>query len=118
MVHVGQRVVGVIEVAEQCGEGEEDHREGDEHRTDTAEQGRVRGRTDTGFVRVEASLDAVDEAGSGHAAEDSLEVEGVFEDDAEHVRDVLHVGDDDDEGDEDIEDAHGRICTKRVRMVK
>ena len=70
--------------------------------------GGVRRGTDTGFVRVQASLDAVDQAGTGHAAEDGLEVEGVFEDDAEHVRDVLDVREDDDEGDEDIEDAHGR----------
>ena len=165
MVHVGQRVVGIVEVSEQGGEGEHDHGDRDEHGADTSEEGRdgvldiggafdigsemdaggqahesrrraeehgvdvdrkglrkslldgvrdhgggggVRRGTDTGFVRVEASLDAVDEAGSGHAAEDGLEVEGVFEDDAEHVRDVLQIGDDDDEGDEDIEDAHGR----------
>ena len=69
---------------------------------------RVRRRADTGFVREEAALHAVHEAGAAHAAQDGFEVERVGEDHAQHMRQVADVHEDRHDSREDVDDAHHR----------
>ena len=69
---------------------------------------RIRCRTDTGFIGIEAALDTIDHAGAGDAAEDGLEIEGIGKN---HGEDLWQAGDvekDDDEGCQDIDAAHDR----------
>ena len=75
---------------------------------DVSRSCRIRCRTDTGFIGIEAALDAVDHAGAGHAAEDGLEVEGIGKDHGEDLRQAGNVEDDDDERCQDIDAAHDR----------
>ena len=69
---------------------------------------RIRCRTDTGFIGIEAALNTVNHAGAGNAAENGLEVEGIGKDHGENLRQAGNVEDDDDEGCQDIDAAHDR----------
>ena len=68
--------------------------------------GGVRSGTDTGFVGVEAALEAHHQAGTHEAAEDGLEVEGVGEDHAEHMGDVADVDGQSDQSHQHVGDTH------------
>ena len=64
---------------------------------DVSSSCRIRSRTDTGFVRVEAAFDTVNEAGTGNTAEDSFKVKGIGEDHGKYLRQAGNVGHDDDQ---------------------
>ena len=74
---------------------------------------RIRRRTDTGFVGIEAAFDTVDHAGTGYAAEDGLEVESIGKNHSEDLRQAGDVEDDDDERCQDIDAAHDRYQDRR-----
>ena len=145
----GQAIIYIKEVTDQCGEGEKDHANGNQNRTERPEicrqgllyigspgslfgnghtrtkahhcrsradyqgiqvygkhlykplfygmadigcSGSIRGRTDTGFVRVEAALYAVHEARSGNTAENSLKVKCISKDNCKHIGDIRNMG--------------------------
>jgi len=69
---------------------------------------RVRCRTDTGLVRVETSLDTVDQAGTRNAAEDCAEVKRIGEDTTKDRRNSARMHDEDHQRDHHIGNAHER----------
>ena len=62
--------------------------------------------THTCLVGVQAALDAVHQAASGEAAEDGLEVKSIDEDTLDHSGDGGDVHKNDDQGNQDVDDAH------------
>ena len=80
---------------------------------DVSSSCRIRSRTDTGFVRVEAAFDTVNEAGTGNTAEDSFKVKGIGEDHGKYLRQAGNVGHDDDQGCQDVNGAHDRNHDRR-----
>ena len=67
---------------------------------------RVGRRTHAGLIGVQAALDAPHDAGAGEAAENGLEIKGGAEDHAEHAGETGDVHDHDDQGDDNVQDAH------------